>query len=246
MAQITERTRGAEFDDVSHVGLDRSRVRAMIGEIGVLPALRTASIDDVLFAAEALAEAGVPIIEIAANFSGAAALISEVAARLPKIVVGAGNLMTSADALACVDAGARFVSTAALLPGMKEIGSRTGVAVIAGALTPTEIVAAWNGGADLVKVFPCDAAGGAPYIRSVRTALPEVPLLAAGGVTQQTAFGLIAAGATAIGVGQALIPREAIQKRRTRQIQELAHRFVNHVDNGRIEAAGQEHSPVAK
>jgi 2-dehydro-3-deoxyphosphogluconate aldolase / (4S)-4-hydroxy-2-oxoglutarate aldolase len=238
MAPMTERSLEVELGKREHAGADRNRVRATIAEVGILPALKTTSVDEAVFAAEALAEAGVPIVEIAVNFADAAAVISKLAARLPKVLVGAGNVMTAADALACVDAGARFVATAAVLPEMNEVASKTGVAVIAGALTPTEIVAAWNGGADLVKVFPCDAAGGAPYIRSVRTALPNVPLLAAGGVTQQTAFGLIAAGATAIGIGQALIPAEALHRRQARQIQELARRFASHVDNGRIEAAG--------
>ncbi len=245
MAQVERNGCDMELHNPPHSGADRNRVRAMIAEIGIVPALKTTSADDALFAAEALAGAGLPIVEIAANFPGATTVISQVATRLPQVVVGAGNLMSSAEAYALIDAGARFLTTAALIAQMNEVGSKTGAAVVAGAFTPTEIAAAWNAGADLIKIFPCDAAGGAAYIRSVRTALPQIPLLAAGGVTQQTAFGLIAAGATAIGVGQALIPVEALHKHQGRQIRELARRFLTHVDNARIEACGQEHALAA-
>jgi len=231
-----------EFAGSPSAALDRGGVRALVREIGVLPALRITSAEDALFVAEALAEAGIPIVEIAANFAGAAQLISEVARRAPRTVVGAGSVIRPTDAQACIEAGARFISTTTLAPEINELVWKKGIAVIAGAFTPTEIVAAWKVGADFVKVFPCNAAGGAAYIRSVSAALPEVPLVAAGGVTQQTALGFVAAGATAIGVGQALVPAEAIRMRQSGQIQELARRFVSHVDNGRIEAAGRGYS----
>jgi 2-dehydro-3-deoxyphosphogluconate aldolase / (4S)-4-hydroxy-2-oxoglutarate aldolase len=92
---------------------------------------------------------------------------------------------------------------------------------------------------DFVRVVPCNAAGGASYIRSVKAALPDVPLIAAGGVTQMNALGLVSAGATALGVGGELIPEEAIRLRQGRRIQELARRFLGFVDNGRIESAGR-------
>jgi len=219
---------------------DRSHVRTVLREAGVLPALRTASVEDALFATECLGDAGLPIVEIASGTPGADRVISEVTKRFAQAIVGAGNVSSSADARACIEAGARFVSTAALIPEINELCAKHNVAVVSGAFTPTEIFAAWNAGADMVKVFPCDAAGGAPYIRSLTSALPEVPILAAGGVTQQTAFGLIAAGATAVAVGQALASQEAIRTRNRNQIQELARRFLAHVDNGRIEAAGRD------
>ena len=121
---------------------------------------------------------------------------------------------------------------------MVELAAKEGIAVLPGAFTPTEIVAAWNAGADFVKVVPCNAAGGAAYIRSLKAALPDVPLIAAGGVTQLTALDLMTAGATALGVGGELIPREAVCLRQAQRIQELGRRFLSFVDNGRIEAAG--------
>jgi 2-dehydro-3-deoxyphosphogluconate aldolase/(4S)-4-hydroxy-2-oxoglutarate aldolase len=126
-----------------------------------------------------------------------------------------------------------------MVPGLVEFAAKQGIAVLPGAFTPTEIVAAWNAGADFVKVVPCNAAGGASYIRSLKAALPDVLLIAAGGVTQLTALDLVKAGAIALGVGGELIPREALRLRQAQRIQELARRFLAFVDNGRIEAAGR-------
>jgi 2-dehydro-3-deoxyphosphogluconate aldolase/(4S)-4-hydroxy-2-oxoglutarate aldolase len=105
--------------------------------------------------------------------------------------------------------------------------------VLPGAMTPTEVIAAFEGGADFVKVYPCEALGGEKYIKALRTALPQIPLIAAGGVKQQTASGFILAGASAIGVGTELIPADAIANRETERIQELARRFLTAVSDAR-------------
>jgi 2-dehydro-3-deoxyphosphogluconate aldolase/(4S)-4-hydroxy-2-oxoglutarate aldolase len=100
-------------------------------------------------------------------------------------------------------------------------------------MTPTEVIAAFEGGADFVKVYPCEALGGEKYIKALRTGLPQIPLIAAGGVKQQTASGFILAGASAIGVGTELIPADAIANRETERIQELAQRFLTAVSDAR-------------
>jgi len=232
--------RDVDLEVSSRIG--KEGVRATLGEVGVIPSLRGASADAAHFVADALAEAGVPILEIAASAQGAAHVISALVRRAPGMIIGAGNINNSLAARQCMDAGAKFLATAALIPEVLELAIKEDVATVTGAFTPTEIVAAQNAGSDFVKVFPCDAAGGARYIRSVRTALPDVPLIAAGGVTQQTALDIVAAGATALGVGKDLIPAEAIRLRQSRRIQELARRFLSYVDNGRIEAAGRSDS----
>jgi 2-dehydro-3-deoxyphosphogluconate aldolase/(4S)-4-hydroxy-2-oxoglutarate aldolase len=114
-----------------------------------------------------------------------------------------------------------------------EFAAKNDLAVLPGALTPTEIVTAWAAGADFVKVFPCAQVGGDKYIKALATALPQVPLLAAGGVNQQTATNFILAGAAAIGVGHELIPPEAIEQRESERIRELARRFIGFVKDGR-------------
>ena len=114
------------------------------------------------------------------------------------------------------------------------------VAVLPGALTPTEVAAAWRAGADYVKVFPCAQVGGSKYIKALHTALPQIPLIAAGGVNQQTASDFILAGATAIGVGTELVPTQAIAQRQSDRIRELALRFSEAVKRARdrLEADG--------
>jgi 2-dehydro-3-deoxyphosphogluconate aldolase/(4S)-4-hydroxy-2-oxoglutarate aldolase len=114
-----------------------------------------------------------------------------------------------------------------------EFAARNKIAAIPGALTPSEVIEAWEAGADFVKVFPCVDVGGDRYIRALRSALPQIPLIAAGGVNQQTAEKYILAGATAIGVGSELIPAEAIERRQAKRIKELSLRFAGFVREAR-------------
>lgn len=219
--------------------LTKEEIRVQIEEIGILPAMRVESVEDALFVAKALASAGIPVVEISANAAGAIDAISHLAKHAPKTIVGAGGITSADGACRCLDAGAKFLTSDALVLEVLEFAAKQNVVVLPGAFTPTEIVAAWNAGADIVKVVPCGAAGGASYIRSVKAALPDVPLMAAGGVNQMTAFEFMAAGAMGLGIGRELLPREAVRLRQTARIQELARRFLSAVDNGRIEAAGR-------
>jgi 2-dehydro-3-deoxyphosphogluconate aldolase/(4S)-4-hydroxy-2-oxoglutarate aldolase len=211
----------------------KEEVRYRIAETGVIPAIRVSSVGDALFVAEALYEAGIPIVEISTVFPGAFHAISHVAERLPDITVGAGNILNIETARRCLDEGAQFLTTDGFIGDVVELAIREGVVVFPGALTPTEVIAAWKSGADFVKVMPCDAVGGANYIRSLTSAMPQIRLIAAGGVNQRTASSFITAGATALGVGRDLIPAEAIYSRQAQRIQELARRFLSSVDNGR-------------
>lgn len=230
---------GLEYQDSFSIDLNREDIRALIGEIGIIPALRAVSADEALFVSDSLYRGGVPTIEISANPPAGVDVISRIVERAPKMIVGAGSITNLEVARQCLKAGARFLSSDVLMPDLIELARRENVCVLPGAFTPTEVLAAWTAGADLVKVVPCNAAGGAPFIQSLKAALPDVALIAAGGVTQQTAFDLVAAGATALGMGKELIPAEAIRTRHASRIQELARRFLNFVDSGRIEAAGR-------
>jgi 2-dehydro-3-deoxyphosphogluconate aldolase / (4S)-4-hydroxy-2-oxoglutarate aldolase len=133
----------------------------------------------------------------------------------------------------CLDAGAGFLTAPGFDPKIVEFAVRQKLAVFPGALTPTEVVSAWQAGGDMVKVFPCSQVGGDAYIRTLKRGLPQVPLIAAGGVTQQTACSLIYAGAAAVGVGTALIPTEAIERRQPNRIRELSRRFLKAVKDAR-------------
>jgi 2-dehydro-3-deoxyphosphogluconate aldolase/(4S)-4-hydroxy-2-oxoglutarate aldolase len=127
-----------------------------------------------------------------------------------------------------------------------EFAAKENIAVLPGAMTPTEIVTAWKAGADFVKVFPCAQIGGDKYIKALHAALPQIPLIAAGGVNQQTAASFILSGAVAIGIGTELIPTEAIERRQSERIRELARRFRKLVQDARNEIADWEKSVVVK
>lgn len=223
--------------------MNRRDVRAKIQAIGIVASVRVPSVEDARFAAETVAHSGIPIVEIALTVPGALGVISELADN-PEVIVGAGSILDGETARRCVDAGASFLTTDGFIPEVVDVANRNAVAVFSGALTPTEAIAAWRAGADLVKIVPVAAVGGDVYIKALRSSLPEVPLIAAGGVNQQTAAGYLAAGSTALGIGQALLPWEAIALRQSRRIGELARRFINVVATARIGQTLAPTSPV--
>jgi 2-dehydro-3-deoxyphosphogluconate aldolase/(4S)-4-hydroxy-2-oxoglutarate aldolase len=213
--------------------LTMDEVCACIEETGVIPAVRTASTEDALFVATALLGAGIPMIEISMNAPESLDIISNMVKHTRSIIVGGGSVRNADMAAKCIDAGAKFVATDGLVPGVVERAAKDKIATIAGGLTLTEVISAWDTGADFVKVVPCYAVGGPNYIQTLKVAIPQARLVAAGGVNQLTALNYIKAGATALGVGIELIPTEAIALRQTRRIQELARRFLTAVDTGR-------------
>jgi 2-dehydro-3-deoxyphosphogluconate aldolase/(4S)-4-hydroxy-2-oxoglutarate aldolase len=173
-------------------------------------------------------------------------LISHLVRSNPKILVGAGTVLDTKTAHVCIDAGAGFITAPSFNPAVVEFVAKENIAVLPGALTPTEVVAAWSAGADFVKVFPCGPVGGDRYIKALNTALPQIPLIAAGGVNQQTAASFILSGATAIGVGTELIPTEAIQRRQSERIRELARRFAKLVKDAHQQVELWKQSLVVK
>ena len=226
--------------------MEKTEVRAKIQEIGIVPAVRTSSPQDALFAAEVIARGGIPIVEITMTVPGALEVISHLVKELPHVIVGAGTVLDIETARLCVDAGVRFLTCPGLDLSIVEFAKSKNLTMMAGALTPTEIVTAWKSGSDFVKVFPCAQVGGDSYIRALKGPFPRIPLIAAGGVNQQTAANFILAGAVAIGIGRELIPSEAVEKRQEGRIRELAHRFLTFVRTARNRTAGQSlfnHSP---
>jgi 2-dehydro-3-deoxyphosphogluconate aldolase / (4S)-4-hydroxy-2-oxoglutarate aldolase len=213
--------------------MNKDEVCALIKKIGIIPAIKVSSGGDAHFAAEAVTQGGIPIVEITMIVAGAVELISHLVRYHPKMLVGAGTVLNTDTARACVDAGASFLTAPGFDLKIVEFAAKEGLTVLPGALTPTEVVAAWSAGADFVKVFPCAYVGGDRYIKELNVSLPQIPLIAAGGVNQQTALNFILAGATALGVGTELIPTEAIERRQSARIRELAHRFSGFVNEAR-------------
>jgi 2-dehydro-3-deoxyphosphogluconate aldolase/(4S)-4-hydroxy-2-oxoglutarate aldolase len=162
-------------------------------------------------------------------------VIRDLVKNSPEMIVGAGSVLDAETARRCLDAGAKFLTTDGLIMEVVEFANMEDVVVFPGALTPTEVIAAWRAGSDFVKVVPCAAVGGESYIKALKTPLAQVPLIAAGGVNLQTAPGYLSAGATALGIGQALLPWEAVALRQSNRISELSRRFLNFVAISRRE-----------
>jgi 2-dehydro-3-deoxyphosphogluconate aldolase/(4S)-4-hydroxy-2-oxoglutarate aldolase len=217
--------------------MKKEEVQARIQEIGIVPAVRLSSAEDARFATEAISHGGIPIVEITMTVPGAIDVISDLARNSPELIVGAGTLFDTGTARLCLDAGAAFLTSPGLDLAIVEFARKENVVVLAGALTPTEVTTAWKAGSDFVKVFPCSQVGGDTYIKALKRPFPQVRLIAAGGVNQQTAANFILAGASAIGVGGELIPKDAIQLRQAERIHELARRFVRFVNNARARMA---------
>lgn len=213
--------------------MKRDDVRATIQRIGILPSVRVTSRDLASFAAETVYASGIPIAEITMTTPGALEVIDDVAKRFPDLAVGAGTVLDEETARRCIDAGARFLTSPGFIPEVVAYAKRMDVVVLPGALTPTEVIAAWKAGSDFVKIFPTGHLGGVQYVRALKVPMPQIPLIASGGVNQLTAFDFIRAGATAIGVGGELLPKEALHFRQADRIRELAGRFLGMVRDAR-------------
>jgi len=229
------------------VGSRHEQVRARIQEIGIIPSVHATSAADAEFAARTVFLAGIPIVEISMTVPGALAVISDFARHTPGLIVGADSAWDLESARRAVDAGAMFITSPGLdSRSILEFVIKEDLVVIPGGLTPTEVSAAWQAGADFVKVFPCHSMDGPRYIRSLRAPFPEIPFVASGGVNQANAGDFIEAGAQALGIGTELIPREAVQSRNGGWIAELARRFVKIVKDTRASAEPSGHIPEKK
>jgi 2-dehydro-3-deoxyphosphogluconate aldolase/(4S)-4-hydroxy-2-oxoglutarate aldolase len=213
----------------------REQIRQQIRETGLIPSIRVDSADAAMFAAEHVAAGGIPIVEIASTIPNSDQVIQDLTRRFPRLIVGAEVISGLDQARRKIDAGAMFLTGPGYSEPITRYCAEHEIAVVAGALTPTEVMLAFEAGADFVKVFPCAEVDGYHYIRALKAPLPHVPLIAAGGVTQSTAAHFITAGAIALGVGEDLIPRRAIRDREGAWIRELASRFLNFVRQARAE-----------
>jgi 2-dehydro-3-deoxyphosphogluconate aldolase / (4S)-4-hydroxy-2-oxoglutarate aldolase len=189
-------------------------------------------------AAEAVAEGGIPIVEITMTVPGAVDVIRELAkSNSSGILIGAGTVLDAEVARRCRDAGAQFLVSPALNVETIEFATKENLLIMAGALTPTEIVKAWKAGADFVKVFPCGQVGGAKYIKAIKGPLPQIPLVPTGGVNLSTAAEFLEAGAEALGVGGELVHTEALKSGKSEIIIETARKFVTIVKTTRSRTA---------
>jgi 2-dehydro-3-deoxyphosphogluconate aldolase/(4S)-4-hydroxy-2-oxoglutarate aldolase len=205
--------------------MKKDAVLAKLKQQKVIAIIRAESSDGLLDCAKALAEGGLTAIELTMTTPGAIRMIEQVSAQLPDFVFGLGTVLDPETARAGILAGAQFIVTPALRPDVITLCRRYSVPIFAGALTPTEIVNAWEAGADAVKIFPAEFFGPA-YIKSVKAPLPHIELFPTGGVTPETVGAFLKAGATATAAGSALVDAKSLKEKNWAAITAKAKAFV--------------------
>jgi 2-dehydro-3-deoxyphosphogluconate aldolase / (4S)-4-hydroxy-2-oxoglutarate aldolase len=219
--------------------VDKQQVRARIEQIGIVPVVRASSSREACIAAEAVCKGGIPIVEITMTVPGAIEVIRELTKSCGnEVLIGAGTVLNATDAIRCLDAGAQFLVSPGFNRATVELATRESILIMAGALTPTEVIEAWTAGSDFVKVFPCGQVGGAKYIKALKAPLPQIPLVPTGGVNLNTAAEFIEAGAAALGIGGELIHPEPLKSNQPERIVETARKFLEIVTTTRIKLAG--------
>jgi 2-dehydro-3-deoxyphosphogluconate aldolase / (4S)-4-hydroxy-2-oxoglutarate aldolase len=216
---------------------EKQNTARRITEIGVIPVVRAASAEHALQAARALREGGIPVVEITMTVPGAVEAIADLCKSEKEMLIGAGTVLDAPTVARCIDAGARFVVRPGLNLQVIQAACSRGVLVMAGALTPTEIMAAWEAGSDFVKIFPCDAVGGAKYIKSLKGPFPQIRMVPTGGVNLTNVAEMIRAGAEAVGVGGELVSKTALASGNLDQIRTAAAKYVAAIREAR--ASGQ-------
>jgi 2-dehydro-3-deoxyphosphogluconate aldolase/(4S)-4-hydroxy-2-oxoglutarate aldolase len=201
--------------------------------------IRAGSPQEARFAAEAVWQGGIPLVEITMTVPGALEVISELVKTMPKVLVGAGTVVNQDLAFKSFDAGAQFFVTPGFSQQTVAAAHDLDLLIMAGALTPSEVMTAWDAGVDFVKIFPCRNVGGPSYIKALKGPLPHVPLVPTGGVNLETAADYIRAGAAALGVGGELILKHAFQLGKPELISDLAKRYAQLVRDARNPAAAK-------
>jgi 2-dehydro-3-deoxyphosphogluconate aldolase/(4S)-4-hydroxy-2-oxoglutarate aldolase len=216
--------------------MTKKEILAFITEVGIVPVVRTSSAESAIQAVEAIYNGGVRAAEITMTVPGAVRALEQVAARFgDKIVLGAGTVLDAETARICMLAGAEFIVTPALRRATIEMARRYSKVICPGALTPTEVLTAWEAGADIVKVFPCGNVGGAKYIKSLRAPFPHIEMIPTGGVNLDTAGDFLKAGACAVAVGAELVDTKSIQEGRYDRIEEKARLYLAAIAKARAE-----------
>jgi 2-dehydro-3-deoxyphosphogluconate aldolase/(4S)-4-hydroxy-2-oxoglutarate aldolase len=205
-----------------------------IGEVGIIPVVRAATIEDATRAVEAICAGGIPIIEITMTVPDAPSVIRHVVREHGKTaLIGAGTVTSAEQAERCIEAGAEFLVSPGLSTAVLSVAQARSLLAIPGALTPTELMQAQDDGAQLVKIFPCGNVGGPKYLKSLKAPFPHSALIPTGGVNASNAAEYIAAGAFALGVGGELVDAAALRAGNLAKITQAAQELVHTVNAAR-------------
>jgi 2-dehydro-3-deoxyphosphogluconate aldolase / (4S)-4-hydroxy-2-oxoglutarate aldolase len=218
--------------------MTKDEVRGKIAALGIVPVIRAPSPELAVAAARAVYSGGIPIVEITMTVPNAVDVIRGLSAVLGReVLIGAGTVLDSETALECLEAGAQFLVSPAIDVDTVQLARSRGILMMAGALTPNEVVAAWKCGSDFVKIFPCGNMGGPSYIKALKSALPRIPMVPTGGVNLSNLAQFLQAGAAAVGVGGELISARALTSGNFAAISELARQYADAIQNARESAA---------
>jgi 2-dehydro-3-deoxyphosphogluconate aldolase / (4S)-4-hydroxy-2-oxoglutarate aldolase len=216
----------------------KEKALGKIREVGLVPIVRAPSAEDAMLAAEAIVAAEIGILEITMTIPHAIEVMEKVANKFgDKLLLGAGTILDTETGRAALLAGAEFLVTPALIPPVIELARRYSKPIMAGALTPTEVLAAWQAGADIVKIFPCGPLGGAKYIKALKGPFPQIEMIPTGGVNLETAPDFIKAGTVAVAVGSELINLKALREGKFDGIIANARLYVDAVRAARASMA---------
>ena len=214
--------------------MTKQQVRNKIVEIGIVPVVRAASAQQAMQAAAAVCAGGIPIVEITMTVPGAIEVITQLAKSMGNdLLIGAGTVLDAEAAARCIDAGAEFLVSPGFDLATVQFAKQQGKLIMAGALTPTEVITAWKAGSDFVKIFPCGTVGGAKYIKALKAPLPQVPMVPTGGVNLDTAADFIRAGADALGIGGELVSAAACKSGNLNVVTDAARLYVDIVQEAR-------------
>jgi len=207
--------------------MTKEQILSAITEIGIVPVVRTSSAESAIKAIDAICRGGIRAAEITMTVPGALRALEKVADQFgDKLVLGAGTVLDTETARACMLAGAEFLVAPGLKLSVIEIAKRYSKVICPGALTPTEVLAAWEAGSDIVKIFPCGNVGGPKYMKALRGPFPHIEMIPTGGVNLETAGDFLKAGACAVAVGGELVDAKIIREGRYDVIEERARQYL--------------------
>jgi 2-dehydro-3-deoxyphosphogluconate aldolase / (4S)-4-hydroxy-2-oxoglutarate aldolase len=226
--------------------MDKQKVRERILEIGIVPVVRASSPAEACLAADAVCQGGIPIVEITMTVPGALDVIRELVKNCGSdVLIGAGTVLNAQAAQNCLAAGAQFLVSPGLNLQTVDLAVRERKLIMAGALTPTEVMAAWDAGADFIKVFPCGQLGGAKYIKALKGPFPQIPFIPTGGVNLNTAAEFLEAGCVALGIGGELVQADALKANKPEIIAENARKFLAIVKHTRAQMAASHAAAIS-